>query len=88
MYRPAGHEGPPEARSRHGAPLRTDPPPRHADRPIGLNAGAYRSGGVIKRGHSDVEPSRDLATRFDKLALTYRGRADLRAITQWLNYLV
>ncbi|SNR97529.1 hypothetical protein SAMN06265360_1521, partial [Haloechinothrix alba] len=34
------------------------------------------------RGYSDLKQWRGLATRYDKLALTYRAGAVLRAITQ------
>ena len=35
----------------------------------------------VERGFSDTKQWRGLATRYDKLALTYRGGAVLRAIT-------
>ncbi|SNR96422.1 hypothetical protein SAMN06265360_1471, partial [Haloechinothrix alba] len=34
------------------------------------------------RGYSDLKQWRGLATRYDKLALTYRAGAVLRALTQ------
>ncbi|MFD8879947.1 MULTISPECIES: IS5 family transposase [Corynebacterium] len=57
-------------------------------RPVGLDMEAYRGRNVIERGYSDVKQWRGLATRYDKLGLTYRAGAVLRAIIQWLNHLV
>jgi len=57
-------------------------------RPPGFDAAAYRGRNVIERGYSDVKQWRGLATRYDKLGLTYRAGAVLRAIIQWLNHLV
>lgn len=57
-------------------------------RPVGLDTEAYRGRNVIERGYSDVKQWRGLATRYDKLGLTYRAGAVLRAISQWLNHLV
>lgn len=57
-------------------------------RPVGLDTEAYRGRNVIERGYSDVKQWRALATRYDKLALTYRAGAVLRAVTQWLNHLL
>ena len=48
-------------------------------RPVGLD--------VIERGYSDVKLWRGLATRYDKLGLTYRAGAVLRAVIQWLTHL-
>lgn len=55
---------------------------------VGLDVEAYRGRNVIERGYSDVKQLRGLATRYDKLGLTYRAGAALRAIIQWLNYLL
>lgn len=57
-------------------------------RPVGLDMEAYCGRNVIERGYSDVKQWRGLATRYDKLGLTYRAGAVLRAISQWLNHLV
>ena len=42
---------------------------------------------VIERKLKVVKQWRGLATRYDKLAIVYRGAAVLRAITIWLPYL-
>ena len=42
---------------------------------------------MIERGFNQAKQWRGLATRYDKLALTYRGGAVLRAITLWLQAL-
>src|SRR5699024_10801223 len=60
----------------------------HGGRPVGLDVEAYRGRNVIERGYSDVKQWRGLATRYDKLGLTYRAGAVLRAIIQWLNHLL
>ncbi|HEX3827427.1 MAG TPA: IS5/IS1182 family transposase, partial [Sporichthyaceae bacterium] len=39
---------------------------------------------TIERGFNIFKQWRGLATRYDKLALTYRGGAVLRAIILWL----
>ncbi|WP_156515278.1 IS5 family transposase [Dietzia timorensis] len=57
-------------------------------RPVDLDVEAYRGRNVIERGYSDVKQWRGLATRYDKLALTYRAGTVLRAIIQWLNHLL
>lgn len=51
-------------------------------RPVGLDMEAYRGRNVIERGYSDVKQWRGLATRYDKLGLTYRAGVVLRAIVQ------
>lgn len=47
----------------------------------------YRGRNVIERAFCDTKQWRGLATRYDKLAVTYRGAAVLRAITLWLKHL-
>jgi hypothetical protein len=39
---------------------------------------------TVERSFNTTKQWRALATRYDKLALTYRGGAVLRAITIWL----
>ena len=56
-------------------------------RPVGLDTEAYRRK-VIESDYSDVKQWHGLATRYDKLALTYRAGAVLRAIIQRLNHLL
>jgi transposase len=54
-------------------------------RPPGFNADSYRGRNVIERAFSDTNQWRGLATRYDKLAIVYRGAAVLRAVTLWLT---
>jgi transposase len=39
---------------------------------------------MVERSTNPIKGWRGLATRYDKLALTYRGGVVLPAITQWL----
>lgn len=54
-------------------------------RPPAFNADTYKKRNTIERGFNVLKQWRGLATRYDKLALTYRGGAVLRAITIWLR---
>jgi putative transposase len=56
-------------------------------RPPRFDAVDYKGRNVIERGFCDTKQWRGLATRYDKLAVTYRGAAVLRAITLWLKRL-
>ena len=56
-------------------------------RPPSFDSADYRGRNVIERGFCDTKQWRGLATRYDKLALVYRGGAVLRAITLWLKAL-
>ena len=56
-------------------------------RPPRFDADNYKGRNVIERGFCDTKQWRGLATRYDKLAVTYRGAAVLRAITLWLKRL-
>lgn len=56
-------------------------------RPVGLDRAAYKNRNVVERSFCVFKQWRGLATRYDKLALTYRGGAVLRAIVIWLNEL-
>ncbi|WP_226358245.1 IS5 family transposase [Pseudonocardia sp. ICBG601] len=47
----------------------------------------YRSRNVVERGFCEVKQWRGLATRYDKLALTYRGGIMLKMIVTWLRAL-
>jgi len=49
-----------------------------------FDAEDYKARNVIERGFNTVKQWRGLATRYDKLAIVYRGAATLRAITIWL----
>ncbi len=59
----------------------------HGGRPPAFDAKDYKGRNVIERGFNVVKQWRGLATRYDKLAIVYRGAAVLRAITLWLPYL-
>src|SRR5699024_10010903 len=43
---------------------------------VGFDAANYRIRNVVKRRYRHVKQWRDLATRYDKLAIVYRGRCD------------
>lgn len=58
---------------------------RTGGRPPGFDAEAYRGRNVIERSFNALKQWRGLATRFDKLAITYRGGIILAAILQWLR---
>lgn len=59
----------------------------HGGRPPAFDALDYKGRNVIERGFNNTKQWRGLATRYDKLAIVYRGAAILRAITLWLPYL-
>jgi putative transposase len=54
-------------------------------RPPDFNATTYKGRNVIERSFNDHKQWRGLATRYDKLATTYRGGVVLRAIAIWLR---
>lgn len=56
-------------------------------RPVGLDAEIYKTRNTVERSFNLFKQWRGLATRYDKLALTYRGGVVLRAITIWLKEL-
>ncbi|WP_407662274.1 IS5 family transposase [Mycolicibacterium rutilum] len=56
-------------------------------RPPAFDTADYKSRNVIERGFNTTKQWRGLATRYDKLAVVYRGAAVLRAITLWLPHL-
>jgi transposase len=56
-------------------------------RPPRFDAQDYKGRNVIERSFNTVKQWRGLATRYDKLAIVYRGAAVLRAITIWLTHL-
>ncbi len=47
----------------------------------------YRGRNVVERGFCEVKQWRGLATRYDKLAVTYRGGVVLKTIVTWLRAL-
>ena len=55
--------------------------------PPGFDKEAYKRRNVIERCFEGFKPWRAIAARYDKLAVTYRGGAMLRAITIWLKVL-
>lgn len=52
-----------------------------------FDAQDYKGRNVVERNFNTVKQWRGLATRYDKLAIVYRGAAVLRAITLWLPHL-
>lgn len=54
-------------------------------RPPAFDPVAYKGRNVVERSFNDHKQWRGLATRYDKLAATYRGGVVLRAITIWLR---
>jgi len=54
-------------------------------RPPAFDPAAYARRNVIERSFNDHKQWRGLATRYDKLAIVYRGGVVLRAITLWLR---
>ena len=56
-------------------------------RPVTYDTEAYKRRNVVERGFNIFKQWRALATRYDKLALTYRGGVVLRASTIWLKAL-
>ncbi|MGO9158783.1 transposase [Mycobacterium sp.] len=56
-------------------------------RRIGLDTQKYKRCNVIERSFNTVKNWRGLATRYDKLAITYRAAALLAAICAWLRHL-
>jgi transposase len=54
-------------------------------RPVGYDRDAYRGRNVVERSFNVFKNWRGLATRYDKLAVTYRGGVVLASITIWLR---
>lgn len=57
----------------------------HGGRPVSYDKELYRQRNVIERGFNTFKQWRGLASRYDKLAINYRGGAVLRAILIWTN---
>lgn len=57
---------------------------RGGGRPPNFDAEDYKQRNTVERGINIFKQWRGLATRYDKLALTYRGGVVLRAIVIWL----
>ena len=54
-------------------------------RPPAFDAVAYKGRNVVERSFNDHKQWRGLATRYDKLAVTYRGGVVLRSVLLWLR---
>lgn len=52
-------------------------------RPVTYDVDAYRGRNVVERSFNTIKHWRGLATRYDKLAIVYRGGAVLAAILAW-----
>ncbi len=59
----------------------------HGGRPPAFDTDAYKQRNVVERSFNVLKQWRGLATRYDKLALTYRGGVVLGAIITWLRAL-
>ena len=60
---------------------------RNGGRPPSIDTAAYRDRNVVERSFARIKQWRGLATRYDKLAITYRAGAVLNAIITWTNEL-
>ena len=60
---------------------------RAGGRPPAVDVDAYKGRNVVERSFNAIKQWRGLATRYDKLALTYRGGVVLAAIVTWLRAL-
>ena len=60
---------------------------RRGGRPVSYDAETYKRRNVVERSFNVFKNWRGLATRYDKLALTYRGGVVLAAIVVWLRVL-
>ena len=58
---------------------------RTGGRPPAFDPVIYKRRNVVERSFNRIKDWRGLATRYDKLAITYRGGVVLRAITLWLH---
>ena len=54
-------------------------------RPPAFDSDAYKGRNVVERSFNALKQWRGLATRYDKLAVIYRGGAVLAAILTWLR---
>lgn len=60
---------------------------RKGGRPPQFDAVAYKGRNVVERSFAWVKQWRGLATRYDKLAITYRAGAVLHAVLTWATLL-
>ena len=58
---------------------------RKGGRPVSYDVEAYKGRNVVERSFNALKQWRGLATRYDKLAVIYRGGAVLAAILTWLR---
>lgn len=56
---------------------------RNGGRPPRLDQDAYRDRNVVERSFARIKQWRGLATRYDKLTITYRAGAVLNALITW-----
>ena len=56
----------------------------HGGRPPAFDAADYKGRNVIERGFNNTKQWRGLATRYDKLAIVYRGAAVL-SLDPWID---
>jgi len=54
-------------------------------RPVTYDRERYKDRNVIERSYEQLKQWRGLATRYDKLAVIYRGGAVLRSIILWFR---
>jgi len=54
-------------------------------RPVSYDVDSYKGRNVVERSYEKLKQWRGLATRYDKLAVIFRGGAVLRAITLWVK---
>ena len=52
-------------------------------RPVTFDRDAYKRRNVVERSFNALKQWRSLATRYDKLALTYRSATVLHAVVIW-----
>ena len=54
-------------------------------RPVSYDTELYKDRNVVERSYESLKQWRGLATRYDKLAVIFRGGAILRGIILWLR---
>ena len=54
-------------------------------RPVSYDSELYKNRNVVERCYESLKQWRGLATRYDKLAVIFRGGAVLRSIVLWLR---
>jgi transposase len=56
-------------------------------RPPNFDPESYKGRNVVERAFNKAKQRRTVATRYDKLALTYRAGFMLTGIVEWLKFL-